>query len=288
MKLQNAIGVVCGLLSLGWCTVILAQSEVHQNCIFVQAHRGYSARYPENTLLAVERALEVGAERIEMDLAITRDDVIVLLHDRTLDRTTDGRGPVQSFPYTQIRDLDAGSWKSPAFTGEPVPTLADVLELVKGRGIVNLELKTRDRQTSVTERIIDGLIELINDSDAYDYTIVSSFDALALLKVHERDPRLRLLLLDWEPPATTDGLSLAIEFGFWGWSPHGDYATEARIKEAKAAGLSVHVGGQSSARLTTLAEWGVDGFSSHDPETLIATLENLGLRPPGQSCISSF
>src|SRR5690606_15062412 len=94
-------------------------------CMFVQAHRGFSESYPENTMLAITKALEAGADRIETDLAVTRDDVIVLMHDRSLDRTTTGRGRVQSFTFEQVSQLDAGSWKGPQFAGERVPTLAE-------------------------------------------------------------------------------------------------------------------------------------------------------------------
>jgi glycerophosphoryl diester phosphodiesterase len=253
-------------------------------CMFVQAHRGFSEHYPENTLAAFRAAVEAGADRIEMDLAITRDDVVVLLHDRTLDRTTDGRGPVSSFPYDHVRELDAGSWLDERFAGERVPALRDVLTELGGETVLNLELKTRDRTASLAERTLDATLDLLRELDAIDRVVISSFDALALRGIAEREPRLRLLLLDWDPPATTDGLMLAIEFGFWGWSPRAQHASEERVARAKEAGLHVHVGASPASDLRQLWSWGVDGVSSNDTAALVSALERSGLRKPGIGC----
>jgi glycerophosphoryl diester phosphodiesterase len=254
-------------------------------CMFVQAHRGFSEHYPENTLAAFRAAVAAGADRVEMDLALTRDDVVVLLHDRTLDRTTDGRGPVSSFTYEHVRELDAGSWKDERFAGEPVPTLRDVIAELAHATVLNLELKTRDRTTTLAQRTLDATLALIEELGVADRVVISSFDALALRGIAEREPRLRLLLLDWDPPATSDGLSLALEFGFWGWSPRLAHATEERIARAKRAGLHVHVGAPpDTSTLRRLSSWGVDGVSANDTASLVAAAERAGLRPPEGGC----
>ncbi|HKQ97182.1 MAG TPA: glycerophosphodiester phosphodiesterase family protein, partial [Candidatus Polarisedimenticolia bacterium] len=104
-------------------------------------HRGASAHAPENTLASFERALHDGADWIECDVRLSADDVPIILHDATLDRTTDGRGSAASLPLASILRLDAGSWFAPRFRGERVPMLAEVLALLDGRGGINLELK---------------------------------------------------------------------------------------------------------------------------------------------------
>lgn len=252
--------------------------------MFVQAHRGFSEHYPENTLAAFRAAVDAGADRVEMDLAVTRDDVVVLLHDRTLDRTTDGRGPVASFTYEHVRELDAGTWKSTRFAGESVPTLRDVILELADETVLNLELKTRDRTASLAARTLDATLTLLHELDVIDRVVISSFDALALRGIAEREPRLRLLLIDWDPPATTDGLMLAIEFGFWGWSPRAAHASEERVARAKEAGLHVHVGASPASDLRQLWAWGVDGVSSNDTAAIVAALERSGLREPGVGC----
>ncbi len=91
------------------------------------AHRGYSARAPENTLSAIEAAIDAGADAVEFDLHVTADGTPVLFHDATLERTTDGEGALRGRTLAQLRGLDAGSWFSPEFAGEPIPTLAEAL-----------------------------------------------------------------------------------------------------------------------------------------------------------------
>lgn len=119
------------------------------------AHRGYSARAPENTLAAVRAGLMAGADAVEWDVRVAACGTPVLIHDATLDRTTDGEGPVVHRTFDELRDLDAGSWFHREFAGEPIPTLAEALEEirpfgasvyveVKGcRGLEDLEAMTR-------------------------------------------------------------------------------------------------------------------------------------------------
>ncbi|CAN5819324.1 glycerophosphodiester phosphodiesterase family protein [soil metagenome] len=273
------------LLAIGGITAAGGITTAEEaGCMFVQAHRGFSEHYPENTLAAFRAAVDAGADRVEMDLAITRDDVVVLLHDRTLDRTTDGRGPVSSFPYDHVRGLDAGSWMDVRFAGERVPALRDVLAELADEAVLNLELKTNDRTAALAARTLDATLDLLEELDAFDRVVLSSFDALALRAAAEREPRLRTLLIDWNPPSASDGLSLAIDFGFWGWSPRAGYADAERIGRAKEAGLHVHVGASAASDLRGLAHWGVDGVSSNDTAALVAALERAGLRTPGVGC----
>jgi glycerophosphoryl diester phosphodiesterase len=96
--------------------------------VHVCGHRGYSLRYPENTLPALAAAKACGATTIEIDIVLTADDEPILLHDRTLDRTTDGHGFAADFALEQIRSLDAGARFNPRFAGTRVPTLAEVVD----------------------------------------------------------------------------------------------------------------------------------------------------------------
>jgi glycerophosphoryl diester phosphodiesterase len=94
------------------------------------AHRGFSGRYPENTLLSFQKAIEVGADWLELDVITTRDDVVIVSHDTTADRCTDGKGSLQEMSLSEVKQLDAGSWFNPSFAGERIPTLDEVLDLV--------------------------------------------------------------------------------------------------------------------------------------------------------------
>ena len=104
-------------------------------------HRGAARFAPENTLASIEKALELGFEYIEMDVRSTRDSVPVLLHDTTVDRTTNGTGRIGELTYAAVAQLDAGSWFGPEFTGERIPRLEDALQLIQGRACVFWDTK---------------------------------------------------------------------------------------------------------------------------------------------------
>lgn len=107
----------------------------------VIAHRGESSRAPENTLAAFRGALEAGVDFVEFDVHLSADGIPVVIHDETVDRTTDGTGRVDSLTVAQLKALDAGSWFDPGFAGERIPTLAETLDLLRGKGRILLELK---------------------------------------------------------------------------------------------------------------------------------------------------
>jgi len=150
----------------------------------VIAHRGFSSRAPENTRAAVARSIEVGADMVEVDVTMTADGRVICLHDETLDRTTDGRGPATSRTLDEIRRLDAGSWFSPEFAGEPVPTLDEVLDLVDGRALLNIEIKPE----AVPHGAVNAVAELVRRRDLVDRVVVSSFAPEALRRMKIVDP----------------------------------------------------------------------------------------------------
>jgi len=154
----------------------------------IVAHRGFSARAPENTSVALELGLDAGADAVEFDLHATEDGVPVLLHDRTLNRTTDGTGPIDAWKAGQLGRLDAGGWFAPEFRGEPIPTLEYVAHGVGQRaGRLFAEIKGYRRPEDLDEvvRVIAGA-ELTERTvfismrwDALDR--VRSFDSSALI-----------------------------------------------------------------------------------------------------------
>lgn len=114
-------------------------------------HRGLSPGFPENTLAAFRNSIAMGVDAIEIDMRTTKDGEIVILHDPTLERTTDGTGPVSELTLAEVKALDAGSYESPEFAGERIPTYEETLALVKGTGVkLLLDIKTN----SVTERAV--------------------------------------------------------------------------------------------------------------------------------------
>ncbi|MFH1762385.1 MAG: glycerophosphodiester phosphodiesterase family protein [bacterium] len=107
----------------------------------VIAHRGLSSEYPENTLIAVGKAIEAGVKWIEVDVHLSYDGKIIIIHDETVDRTTNGHGFAGDMTSPELKALDAGSWKNSAFKKTRIPLLDEMLELVKGRARINIEIK---------------------------------------------------------------------------------------------------------------------------------------------------
>lgn len=145
----------------------------------IGGHRGHSAGAPENTLAAFRKAFEFGGALVtcETDLSMTSDGELILMHDKTVDRTTDGHGLVQNMTYSELSKLDAGSWVGEEFTGERIPLLKHALQLAREMGFLyQLELKIYDRD----EVIIPKLRAMIDTLGCADLLQFSSFDYVQL------------------------------------------------------------------------------------------------------------
>ena len=138
---MKLIRILVLLVSSFVFTSILAQST-HK--IYSVAHRGASKHAPENTLASCQKAIEFGVDFIEMDLRETKDGIIILMHDRTVDRTTNGKGKVKELTWEHISQLDAGSWFGEEFEGTRVPTFREVLKAIKGKAKPDIDLKQAD------------------------------------------------------------------------------------------------------------------------------------------------
>jgi len=155
------------------------------------AHRGYSAVAPENTLPAFAAAVRAGATLVEFDVRTTADDVPVVIHDRTVDRTTSGSGHIWDLSYASVAALEAGSWFSPAYAGVGVPTLAATLELLSPPGPdLLLEIKP-----PATLSQVKTIMEMVTSYGLLDRTIVQSFDPEVVRLVREAAPAVRRGLL---------------------------------------------------------------------------------------------
>jgi len=146
----------------------------------IVAHRGWSAKAPENTLAALALAAGAGADGSEFDVRLSRDGVIVLMHDRTVDRTTDGRGKVADLTLAQLRKLDAGSWKDSRYAGEPVPTLEEALKKLRGSGCMPVvEIKVEGISRRVVNAIKAAGMEKKSAVIAFSPTVVKEMRTLA-------------------------------------------------------------------------------------------------------------
>ena len=153
----------------------------------VIAHRGGSGLAPENTLAAFRRAVETGSDAIELDVRMTRDSRVVVIHDRRLGRTTNGNGFVGKYTLNEIKSLDAGSWFGAQFEGEPVPTLEEVFDQLPDELPIYVEMKARGPGAWPLAMEVIGIIRRYG---RWESTMVAGFNPVALAIVRVMEPRL--------------------------------------------------------------------------------------------------
>ena len=141
--------------------------------IFVAAHRGWSSKYPENTMLAFKKAIELGVDQIETDIRITKDNELVLIHDPTLERTTNGTGKVCEYTLAELKQLDAGK-------GEQIPTLRELLDLVKDHPTITLDLEFKEYPVGDCEKTAfctcDKILALVEEYNFAERCVMNSFN----------------------------------------------------------------------------------------------------------------
>lgn len=259
------------LLFAAAATLLTAVAPAHA-AFTLTAHRGDSGNAPENTLAAIVSAAGSGATQVELDARLTSDGRFVLMHDATVDRTTDGTGAVLDKTLTEIQTLDAGSWFSPAFAGEPVPTLEDAVNTAIANGLdVQVE-----RKAGTPQQYSDAL------SGFGDRVSVSSFDLTFLAELRSLNASIALGHIGSGPlnqGVIDQGLAAGVDF----LSRQFSGLNAERVANAQAAGLRVNAFtiNSESAALRALG-YGVDGMTSNDPAAIAhlvpepATLTLLG------------
>jgi glycerophosphoryl diester phosphodiesterase len=230
------------------------------------AHRGASIEAPENTLAAIARAADRGARCVELDVTISRDGVPVILHDDTLDRTTNGTGPVVEHSYPELAGLDAGSWFSDEFKGESLPTLAAAAALIVARNMaLNLEIKPppgHDRQTA--ERAIAILTACW---PAHATLVLSSFSIEALETAQALAPAWPRGLITGTPPPNWKEILSAL--GCVSLHCVASSVTPSLVEEVHEAGFRLLVWTVNDIRKArSLFALGIDGIITDDPAAL--------------------
>lgn len=178
------------------------------------AHRGHSIAYPENTLEAYRKAIEIGVEMIECDVNITRDGKLVMMHDSTLDRTTTGSGRVSAATWDEVQGLDAGGKFRREFAGARVPSTEETLLLYKETGTLSC-FEVKGAEAAESDRIALGLVELFLKHDMLDKAFLSSYHHEALHLAQSKCPELLLAperLPDEAPPDPGEALRQAQSF----------------------------------------------------------------------------
>lgn len=234
--------------------MILPGGRTH-NC----AHRGASGQAPENTLGALERAIALGADMAEVDLRLTADGLLAVIHDATLERTTSGRGRVADHAMADLARLDAGSWFEPAWCDQRVPELGQALSLLRGRLRLNLELKPDGRP----EAMLDELLRQLARHDMAAQCIVTSFDADLVDELKARAPHVAAGYIFGPGDLPGWAFSAKVEV----LSAEQSLVDAAFCEFATAAGKSVHVWTvDEPAAMRRFATLGVDAVITNHPE----------------------
>jgi len=157
----------------------------------IVAHRGDSGHAPENTLAAFRSAVECGADMVELNIQRTKDDRLVVFHDATLRRTTNGKGYIARKTYAQLAELDAGSWFDKRFAAEKIPLLDEVLELLRRKIYIDIEIKP----TAVRGATVPLLLTAIHRHAVEPYVLISSFHHGVLKKIKKMAPHLSTAII---------------------------------------------------------------------------------------------
>ena len=227
---------------------------------FCFGHRGAAGHEPENTLRSVRKALEFGANGIEVDVHLA-DGHLVVIHDDTLDRTTNGTGAVAEKSFDYLRSLDAGR-------GERIPTLEEVFETVNRQAIINIELKGPGTASPVI-RLIDQYVQ--ERGWRYEDFLVSAFDHKQIETAIRLRPQIRIgALIGKVPPGLA---AFAEQMGAWSLHPGRRCVTPGLVVDAHRRGLKVLVFTiDTPAAIATMAALGVDGVFTNFPERVVTFL----------------
>jgi glycerophosphoryl diester phosphodiesterase len=236
---------------------------------WIIGHRGASGHAPENTLAAFEQAVELGAGFIETDLHLTRDAHFVAIHDRTLERTTNGHGAVRDFTLAQLRDLEAGLWYDRKYMGERIPTIEEILAFARNHDIVvYLELKYE-----AAWGMHHALVGALRNPEDAARTVVISFDAGTLADLRKLDATIMTGVLVEE--ARADLVKASVDAGARQLCPRSTLVTSALVDEAHRSDLHIAtwtVNDPEEMRAVIAA--GVDGVMTDFPDRLRSVIDS--------------
>ena len=232
----------------------------------VIAHRGASAYAPENTLAAFDLALRMGAPHIELDVHLSADDQVVVIHDDTLDRTTNGTGPVSDHTLEALRALDAGSWFGPEFAGQRIPTLAETLDFCGKRAHLHIEIKGRGMD------LVPRAVDLLSKRNMMRQATITSFQRMRLEQTSDCAPGLPR---GWLVAEADDAvIAQAQAIGLTQICPKADSLTPERVNRLHAEGFIVRAWGvKTEEQMHGVIQTGADGMTVNFPDKLLACLK---------------
>ena len=226
----------------------------------IVAHRGASRAAPENTLAAMSKAIEFGADYAECDVFQIKDGEIVLFHDEEMERTTGKEGMIWDYTLAELKEMEAGSWFKEEFRGEPIPTLQEVIRFVRGKIKLNIEIKISGNDPDIAQKVVD----IIRSEGIENECMITSFEKPVIEKVKEIAPKMITgFIFDEEHPPD-------IFEGSWEYvCSKRNIVDEEFVQEAKRNGKKIFVWTVNyPAEMEKLISLGVDGIITDVPDTL--------------------
>lgn len=246
--------------------------------VLVIAHRGGASLAPENTLAAFRNAIALGVDMIEIDVHLSKDGHVIVIHDNTVDRTTNGHGRIADLTLAEIKELDAGKKFSEKFAGEKVPTLEETMETLNGKAQLLIEIK-KDHD-SLYPDLEEKVVEIIHRYDAGKWTVVQSFNKHSVEKVQKADPSLRTFyLLGRNFPEWYHTLAQSVLAGntlppaYTGVAPHWSVLDAGKVDTLHQAGYQVYTWTVKPEDMQKVFDMNVDGIITNDPDKLISLLK---------------
>lgn len=239
------------------------------------AHRGDFAHAPENTLPAFEQALQKGADGIELDVKLTSDGQVIVIHDTTIDRTTNGKGRVAAFALDEIRKLDAGKWFNEKYIGTKIPLLEEVFDLIGKDKLINIELTN---YSTPRDDLVIKVCDLIKRHNNHKQIIFSSFFSSNLKIAAQILPEIPRGLLAMPGLVGLWARSFGFMFGdYQALHPHISNASKEQVQRVHRLKRRVHVWTANTVEeVTKLKDWGVDGIFTDDPEMAVQAIRRVG------------
>lgn len=237
----------------------------------VFGHRGLPSQAPENTMASFAAAADCGISWLETDVDLMADGTAIIIHDTTLDRTTDHAGSLYDLSMPDLETIDAGAWYSPEFAGQHIPTLAQFVDFMNERGInANIEIKQNEQGAVRTVQLVDAVARELSRLDPARRVIVSSFSQPLLMTFHDRHPEYAIGVLYETVALYDDWLSVLELCGASYIHPEDTGLTQARVKAFTDAGYGVNVWTVNDVdRANQLFSWGCTGVFTDRGDALL-------------------
>ena len=241
--------------------VAMLACEKNVKSVEITGHRGASGLAPENTMASMVKAMELTADFSELDVQETADGILVLMHDDSLQRTTGIEAGVWEKTYDDLQGLDVGFWFSEDFKGEPIPTLKSIIEAVRGKMKLNIELKMNGHEKQLTEKVV----AMVENEDFFDNCVLTSFDFSAIKKVKQLNSKIKAGYIFSEMPEDEDVFNANVDL----LSVNKKIVTEDLVQKAHANNKEVHVWTVNEPEdMRKLISFGVDNIITNYPNIL--------------------